>query len=77
MMNNKFIEDFIKSIQLDETYQLTSQKLNLEDQKKLEASLHDIANLIGPFVEAVNSLSENEEALALAKSKLTEKVSSG
>lgn len=76
-MNNKFIEDFIKSIQLDETYQLTSQKLNLEDQKKLEASLHDIANLIGPFVEAVNSLSENEEALALAKSKLTEKVSSG
>lgn len=77
MMSDKLIEDLVESVHLDETYKQTAQKLSDEEKASLEASVRGMAELMAPFLRAVEALSQDDEALALAKAKLSEKPSGG
>lgn len=76
-MSEKLVNDLIESLQLDETYKLTSSKLDGEQKQNLEASVREIAELMIPFLNVVEALSNNEEALLIAKTKLSEKPVTG
>jgi hypothetical protein len=76
-MSQKLVNDLIESLQLDETYKLTSDKLNAEQKQNLEASVREIAELMVPFLNVVEALSNSEEAMLIAKTKLSEKPVSG
>ena len=76
-MSEKLVNDLIESLQLDETYKLTSSKLDGEEKQNLEASVREIAELMIPFLNVVEALSNNEEALLIVKTKLSEKPVTG
>lgn len=76
-MSDKLVEDLVDSVHLDETYKQTSQKLSDEEKKNLEASVRGMAELMAPFLRVVEALSQDDEALAIAKAKLSEKPSGG
>jgi hypothetical protein len=76
-MSDKLIDDVVESVQLDETYKQASQKLSVEERASVEASVREMAELMAPFLRVVEALSQDDEALALAKAKLSEKPSGG
>jgi len=76
-MSDKLVDDVVQSVQLDETFKQASQKLSAEERESLEASVREMAELMAPFLRVVEALSQDDEALALAKAKLSEKPSGG
>jgi len=76
-MSDKLINDMVESVHQDETYKQASQKLTAEERENLEAGVREMAELMAPFLRVVEALSQDEEALALAKAKLSEKPSGG
>jgi hypothetical protein len=77
MMSDKLIDDLVEAVHLDETFKQASQKLKPEEKQSLEDGLREMAELMAPFLRVVDALSQDEEALALAKAKLSEKPSGG
>jgi hypothetical protein len=77
MMSDKLVKDLVDSVHLDETYKLASAKLKPEEKESLEAGVREMAELMAPFLRVVEALSQDDEALALAKAKLSEKPSGG
>jgi chromatin segregation and condensation protein Rec8/ScpA/Scc1 (kleisin family) len=76
-MSDKLVDDVVQSVQLDETFKQASQKLSTEERESLEAGVREMAELMAPFLRVVEALSQDDEALALAKARLSEKPSGG
>jgi chromatin segregation and condensation protein Rec8/ScpA/Scc1 (kleisin family) len=76
-MSDKLIDDVVESVHHDETFKQASEKLTAEERESLEASVRGMAELMAPFLRVVEALSQDDEALALAKAKLSEKPSGG
>lgn len=77
MSDDKLIEDLVTSVQQDDAFKAASSGLSAEDKASVEASVREMAELMAPFLRAFDALSQDEEALALAKAKLSEKPSVG
>jgi hypothetical protein len=76
-MSDKLIDDLVESVMLDETFKLASQKMSPEDKASLESGVREMAQLMAPFLHVIDTLRQDEQALAVAKAKLSEKLSGG
>lgn len=74
-MSDKLIDDLIESIYHDETFKTAAAKLSAEEKQNLETGVRQMAELMAPFLRVVDALSHNDEALLIAKTKLSEKPS--
>ena len=76
-MSDKLVEDLVKTVVEDDAFKRTSESLKDGERKEIEDGVRGFAELMAPFLRAVEALSQDDEALALARAKLSEKPTGG
>lgn len=69
----ELVDILVQEIYQDKTFEQVSDKLSVEEKQKLQDTVKEISQMMCPLVEAFSHLQNNEEAISIARIKLSEK----
>jgi hypothetical protein len=69
----EIVDILMKEICEDKTFEQVNDKLSTEEKQELQNVVKDISQMMCPLIEAFSHFQNNEEAVSIARIKLSEK----